>query len=59
MIEVEYEDGSIHTYETAEDAEMDILEAHAEGLDVYMITDGEDDNQQYSCLWSVKLQKEF
>lgn len=59
MIEVEYENGSVHTYDTTEEAEEAIEQAHADGLGVYMITDGKDDNNQYSCLWKVTLQKEF
>jgi len=59
MIQVEYEDGGIDTFQTVEEAEEDILEKNAAGVAVYMVTDGKDDDNQYGCLWSVKLQKEF
>jgi len=57
MIKVNYSDYTEDTYETEKDAEDAILEAHAEGVSVDYISD-ENGNHPYSCIWSVKLQKE-
>jgi hypothetical protein len=55
-IRVIYSDCSEGTYDSVEDAESAILEAHAEGAGVESVYDL--DGNVYSCLWDVKLQKE-
>ena len=59
MIKVYFSDFTEDEYETEKDAEDAILEAQAEGVLVDQINDAEDEDKMYSCIWSVKLQKEW
>jgi len=53
---VTFDDCSEGEYNTIKDAEDAILEAHADGVAVDYITD--EDENLYSCEWSVKISKE-
>uniref|UniRef100_A0A6M3LEE7 Uncharacterized protein n=1 Tax=viral metagenome TaxID=1070528 RepID=A0A6M3LEE7_9ZZZZ len=56
MIKVYYSDFIVEEYANVKDVEDGILEAFAEGVFVEEILDDEDN--YYSCIWTVKLQKE-
>ena len=58
MIKVKYDDFTEDDYETDVDAKHGILEAHAEGVLVDLITDTDDEDIVYSLIWDVTLQKE-
>jgi len=59
MIKVEYDDFTEEEYETKDDAKHGILEAHAEGVSVTIITDTNDEDIVYSLIWDVTLQREL
>jgi len=56
MITIEFSDGTAIEEKTIQDTEQSILDAHANGVSVEYIEDS--DCNTYSCLWSIKLQKE-
>ena len=57
-IKVIFNDFTEDVYKTIEDAEGAILEASAEGVMVDWVEEYENEDNIYSCVWSVKLQKE-
>jgi len=57
-IRVRYSDFHVDEYDSENEAEHNILEAHAEGVGVESITDTKDDSKIYSLIWGVKLQRE-
>jgi len=53
---IQFSGNTEEIYNNTEDAEDAILEAHAEGVGIESVYDTE--NNPYSCIWTVKLQKE-
>ena len=57
-LKVVFSDFTEDVYKTVKDAEDAILEAYAEGAMVDYVCEEENEDNIYSCVWSVKLQKE-
>ena len=58
MITVHYDDFTVGEYETTDEAEDAILEAHAEGISVDYVHDSDNEDKVYSLIWAVELQEE-
>lgn len=57
MIKVHYDDFTVTTYDTIEDAEVDLLENLAAGVMPDYIYKAENEDIKYYAQWSVKLLK--